>query len=238
LRSFLMAAFNLAKSAKSVHSVPVAFQHYKITQNPVEATAADAAANRADKNPLLAPEMRKYWSVIKNPSDFPSAVLRLHLLAGGPRIEQLLCLKVCDISADSLTLWDTKGRAAKARAHVLPLLPPIAAALTAAMTLQPSSGLHALTSDRGSTHINPGTFAGWSKAAAGRAGISAFTPKRLRSGCETLMASLGVGDNVRGRLQSHGLSGVQNAHYNAHDYLKEMSKALRRLHAALDRIDV
>jgi hypothetical protein len=237
LRAFVMAAYNLAKSARSVHSIPAAFKHYKISRNPLEDTVADAAANRADKNPLRTHDMRKYWAVIKNQSDFHGAVLRLHLLSGGPRIEQLLCLKVCDISNDRLVLWDSKGRSGKAREHVLPLLPPIAAALESAMTLQPSDGIYALSSDRGKTHVDPGTFAGWSKAAALTAAISGFMPKRLRSGCETLMASMGVSEEVRGRLQSHGLGGVQNAHYNSHDYLKEMSKALRRLHATLDRID-
>jgi hypothetical protein len=57
--------------------------------------------------------------------------------------------------------------------------------------------------------------------------------KRVRSGVDTLLAGLGFSDKVRGRLQSHGIGGVQDAHYNDHDYYVEKHEALEALHQAL-----
>ncbi len=39
-------------------------------------------------------------------------------------------------------------------------------------------------------------------------------------------ASLGIGREVRAQLQSHGLGGVQDRHYDDHDYMPEKRAAL------------
>ena len=59
--------------------------------------------------------------------------------------------------------------------------------------------------------------------------IKDFAPKRLRSGVETALASLAISREVRAQLQSHGLGGVQDRHYDDHDYLAEKSAALQAL---------
>ncbi len=59
--------------------------------------------------------------------------------------------------------------------------------------------------------------------------IEAFEPKRLRSGIETALASLGIGREVRAQLQSHGLGGVQDRHYDDHDDTPEKRAALQAL---------
>lgn len=50
------------------------------------------------------------------------------------------------------------------------------------------------------------TMAGWAHAIVGGA-VEDFQLKRIRSGVETLLAANGVSREVRGRLQSHGLTG-------------------------------
>jgi hypothetical protein len=69
----------------------------------------------------------------------------------------------------------------------------------------------------------------WASDAANGAGLSDFTAKRIRSGVETVLASLGVSKETRGRLQSHGISGVQARHYDGHDYAKEKVAAMDAL---------
>ena len=59
----------------------------------------------------------------------------------------------------------------------------------------------------------------------------------MRSGVETLLASLGVSKEIRGRLQSHGISGVQDRHYNAYEYMKEKEDALVLLFQYLEGED-
>jgi hypothetical protein len=89
------------------------------------------------------------------------------------------------------------------------------------------------TDPNGETHLSNATFFHWAKEAAGNK-ISDFAPKRIRSGVETLLAATGVSQDIRGRLQSHGISGVQDRHYNAHDYLAEKRQALDLLYELLD----
>ena len=68
--------------------------------------------------------------------------------------------------------------------------------------------------------ISVRTLAGWAHVLVGE-GIDGFQLKRIRSGVETLLAANGVSREVRGHLQSHGLTGVQARHYDGHDYMPE-----------------
>ena len=61
-----------------------------------------------------------------------------------------------------------------------------------------------------------------------------FQAKRIRSGVETLLACARISSDIRGRLQSHGIAGVQNRHYDGHDYMDEKRQALETLHRLLE----
>jgi hypothetical protein len=56
-----------------------------------------------------------------------------------------------------------------------------------------------------------------------------FTVGDIRRTVETRLAALGVPQEVRARLQSHGLSGVQARHYDRYTYVAEVRDALLRL---------
>src|SRR3546814_12175090 len=62
---------------------------------------------------------------------------------------------------------------------------------------------------------------------------AAFTPGDLRRTVEARLAAVGIGQDVRARLQTHGLGGVQQRHYDRHDYLDEVRAALETLHSLL-----
>jgi hypothetical protein len=64
--------------------------------------------------------------------------------------------------------------------------------------------------------------------------IQNFQAKRIRSGVETLLAKARISKDDRGRLQSHGVSGVQARHYDGHDYMDEKRIALVTLFNLLD----
>lgn len=234
LRSYVRAAYQTAKAARTKASIPVRFKAYNVTHNPGADTEPDETANRADKNPLSATELRTYWQAIKTLPGLRGAVLRLHLLTGGQRIEQLVTLHTNDTASASITLFDGKGRPGKPpRPHTLPLLPAAAAAL---QDCQPQ-GIYAISTDGGDTHLGAVTLSRWAVTAAGAA-IPGFKAKRIRSGVETLLASARIGSDVRGRLQSHGISGVQARHYDGHDYIEEKRHALEVLFSLLDAPDV
>lgn len=49
------------------------------------------------------------------------------------------------------------------------------------------------------------------------------------------MSKYGVSKDTRGRLQSHGIAGVQDRHYDGYEYLPEKKKALMTLYDALEQ---
>ena len=233
LRSYISAAFQTAKSASSDASVPVKFKRYQITHNPAADTAPITGGNRADKNPLSLAELRIYWNCIKDVPDTKAALLRLHLLTGGQRIEQLLRLTHADIATDRITLIDSKGAGSTPRLHIVPLTKQAAASLQQA--IQPA-GEYAFSSDGGNTHIQGSTLNDWAMQFVGTQ-IEGFTLKRIRSGVETALASARISAEIRGRLQSHGVSGVQSRHYDAYDYMPEKLKALQTIWNKLNQTD-
>ena len=229
LRSYIRAAYQTAKAARSKPSIPVRFKSYGVTHNPGADTEPDESANKADKRPLSAAELRTYWQAIKTVPGFRGAVLRLHLLTGGQRIEQLVNLRTENVTGDSITLFDGKGRPGKpARPHTVPLVPQAAAAM---LECQPQ-GTYAISTEAGTTHLNALSLSRWAVEAAHD--LPDFQAKRIRSGVETLLASARVSSDDRGRLQSHGISGVQTRHYDGHDYMDEKRQALESLFRLLD----
>jgi integrase len=232
LRAYVRSAYQIAKAAKSKPSIPVAFKAYGIVHNPAAETLPDESANRADKNPLPVEDLRSYWLAIKTMPGFQGAILRLHVLTGGQRIEQLVSLKTENIEASAITLFDGKGRPGKpARPHRVPLTKAAASALKECTP----AGHWAISTDGGASHLAATTLSGWAAKAAEVAGIADFKTKRIRSGIETLLAAAGVSLEHRGRLQSHGVSGVQARHYDGHEYLAEKRAALDLLLRQLAR---
>lgn len=229
LRSYIRAAYQVAMAARSSPSIPLTFKAFNVTTNPAASTAPDASANKADKNPLSAADLRSYWQSIKFMPGFIGAVLRLHLLTGGQRVAQFVRLLTKDITADAIVLFDGKGKPGQpARPHQIPLIPAAASALLECRR----EGVYALSTDKGVTHVAATTLSRWAVAAA--PGIKDFKAKRIRSGVETLLASVKISKDDRGRLQSHGISGVQAKHYDGYEYLDEKRNALEALHRLLD----
>ena len=231
LRSYIRAAYQTAKAARSKPSIPVKFKSYNVTHNPAADTEPDESANKADKRPLTTEELRSYWQAIKLLPGFRGAVLRLHLLTGGQRIEQLVNLRTENVTADGIMLFDGKGRPGKPpRPHTVPLIPQAAAAL---LECEPQ-GTYALSTDKGVTHLAATTLSAWAVDATT---LADFQAKRIRSGVETILARARISSDDRGRLQSHGISGVQNRHYDGHDYMEEKRQALETLFRLLDAPD-
>lgn len=234
LRSYLRAAFEVARTARMNPKVPVKFVAYGITSNPVLDIPADGESNRDAKKPLSAKEMRDYWRAIKQIDGVQGAALRLHLLCGGQRMAQLVRLKRSDIEQEKILLRDRKGRPGKGERNIWV---PITTEIRAALNLLPdpaTDAVYALSSDGGQGHITATTLSRWAQDVAQDLGIQDFQAKRIRSGVETLLASAGISKDARGRLQSHGISGVQDRHYDAHDYLPEKRKALDTLITMLE----
>ena len=229
MRSHLHAAYQVAKSAKTNGRIPVHFKGYQIKLNPASDTQPDGSQNKADKNPLTIREMQIYWQRIKEQPGIKGAVLRLHLLTGGQRIEQLVSVRRTNCFQDYVTLIDSKGRPGKpAREHKVPLIEFARRDLWSWI----SNGTYALSTDDGETHIVATTLSKWAIEAAGD--IAEFRAKRVRSGVETLLSKAKVSLEIRGHLQSHGISGVQSRHYDGNDFMDVKLEALELLYQNLE----
>lgn len=232
LRSYLRAAYQTAKAARTKASIPLSFKSFSVVSNPAADTEPDERANRTDKHPLSLQELRTYWNTIKQMPGIEGACLRLHLLTGGQRIRQLTCVLNKDVGEDQIVLFDGKGRSGQPpRPHAVPLTAEAKAALKDCQ----APGKFALSTDGGVTHIAATTLSAWAADAAHM--LPGFKTKRVRSGIETVLAASRIEEKIRGRLQSHGVSGVQARHYDGHDYVDEKRHALETLFAVLEGAD-
>ena len=210
---------------RTTASIPVVFKSFEVVFNPAAQTRRSPQFDRADKRPFSKADLQAYWKLIVERPGPEAAALRLHLLTGGQRIEQFVRLKWADVSADAMTIFDSKGRPGQGpRPHQIPLVKLARADLA----LLKREGEFAISTTAGKKPISVRTLAGWAHDLVGDA-IEGFQMKRIRSGVETLLAAQGVSREVRGHLQSHGLTGVQARHYDGHDYMAEKRSALEIL---------
>ena len=245
LRSYLRAAYQLAIRSKSDPAAPMALRTFGITTNPVAAIDARGLSrfNRARERVLSAPELA---SLVKRidamaPGTKKDA-LRLCLLLGGQRPTQLLRARPpdVDIDAGTITLIDLKGARQQPRVHIVPLTKEAREII--ARRLDRLHDGEPLLSIDGKTFMRPETL--WAamseiveKMVKEKEAREPFQLRDIRRTCETMLASLHVTRDVRGQLQSHGLSGVQQRHYDKHDYMREKRQALEKWARHLDRLE-
>jgi len=232
LRSYMRAAYQCALDVRTTASIPVVFKSFGVVFNPAAQTRRSPQFDRADKRPFSKAELKAYWQLLAHRPGAEAAVLRLHLLTGGQRIEQFVRLKWTEVSDEAFTIFDGKGRPGQgSRPHQVPLL-RLAVADLALLTCE---GEFAISTTGGKKPISVRTLAGWAHTIVGDA-IDGFQLKRIRSGVETLLAAHGVSREVRGHLQSHGLTGVQARHYDGHDYMAEKRSSLDILYRELSTL--
>ncbi len=239
VRSYIQSAFTAAIRARQDPAASPALRSLKVQTNPArDLLTVEGGSNTRDRA-LSLPELRAYWRRLETLESGYGSALRFHLLTGGQRIEQLrrLTLAEVDTEARTIRLLDPKGRRSKPRAHLIPLLP--AAAEEVERMAPTRLGDFVWTVTAGTTAVDP---SGLSKAltgivetmlSAGELPGGRFTLGDLRRTVETRLAGAGVSMEVRGQLQSHGLGGVQNRHYDRHDYMAEKTAALETLERML-----
>ena len=174
-------------------------------------------------------ELQRYWSILQKVDGIKGTALRLQLLLGGQRVAQLARLLDEHVNKDFITIFDGKGRPGKPpRHHIIPVVKAAGVELKACAKNKPFR----LSSNGGRTPMVGGNLGRWAVEAVGDK-IPNFLLKRVRSGVETALAAAKVSREYRGRLQSHGISGVQANHYDGYDYLEEKRESLELLYGLL-----
>jgi len=144
---------------------------------------------------------------------------------------QLLRLKAgdVDLSADAVTLYDGKGARLQPRRHVLPLTKSaheiLERRLAATAADAPLFSIHSKSSMRHETLSALVTdISDKMLKADPPEAREPFQLRDLRRTVETQLAALRISSDVRAQLQSHGLGGIQQRHYDRHDYMLESTR--------------
>lgn len=203
---------------------------------PVAAVDEQAEEARGSDH-LSAIELRHYFRrvlAIADPRE--RALLVAHLLLGAQRVRQLRRCTQADLKSeggiDYVLILDPKGKRAMARRHPVPVLPEVRDALT--LLHGEGRGPFLFTLNDGARPASHDQLARLI-ARVGKEMRDAHETRQsvthatLRRTVETLLAGAGVDDKTRGRLQSHGVHGVQDKSYNRHSYLPEVHTALLTL---------
>jgi hypothetical protein len=169
----------------------------------------------------------------------------LALLAGGQRIRQLLAVKVSDVADDSFALLDAKGRgrATTPRRHVVPIVGDEMRQIIERRVAAAGSDDRVFSFTPVRRPLDQFEFSAAVKTisdrlVAGKYVRQSFDASDLRRTCETTLSRLGVSQDVRAQLLSHGIAGVQAKHYDRHSYMQEKRDALAKLHDHLTAIEL
>jgi integrase len=234
LRSYLSAAYNAARKAPLDAKLPSALIPYAVESNPVEPVST-IAVERGDRT-LTADELKAYMAALTD--DLSDVALKLALFAGGQRMAQLLRAKVSDYTDETQTLrlLDSKGRRKTPREHLLPLGPKAAAMMEKLIARSETLKTPLLFSSFGKTQLVETTPGKRATAICKTMEGEPFDLRDIRRTCETMLAGMGISRDTRAQLLSHGLSGVQAAHYDRHSYTDEKRAALVAWEQRLDDI--
>lgn len=236
LRAYLRAAFGVAMRAGLDPTVPASFSVFGVEVNQLERLPSLAQFSKALDRALTLPELVAFWKRLQAmPETAARDAVVAALLLGGQRPTQLVRAIAADVdeTAGTIVLRDIKGRnrAANPRRHVLPIVAELAPLIARRRQLcaEPTSPLF---SAHGTVALREETASALvaelctAMAEADELERGPFSLRDLRRTAETHMAALGVSSDVRAQIQSHGLGGIQQRHYDRHDYLAEKRAAL------------
>jgi hypothetical protein len=234
-RSTLKAAYGCARRAPFDGILPKAFIDFNIKSNPVDPIPAIPV--KAHHRTLNRDELKQYIESVGN--DHIDMALKLALYSGGQRMAQVLRTEIqdWDPQTKTLRLVDPKGKRSEPREHLLPLA-PVAADIVAELVKRAEAVktkfLFPSATRKTPIHVSmPGPRV---TEVSREIGAEDFDLRDIRRTCETMLAGLGISRDIRAQLLSHGISGVQAAHYDRHEYINEKRSALVKWERYLKKI--
>jgi len=246
IRSILHSAYEVALNAGLDPDVPSNFPVSFLTSNPIVKISSLSQYSVPRKRVLSVQELRVFWRLVDKQLAVDDTVslraLKLAVLLGGQRCEQLVRARVEDIDLEGATilLLDPKGRRMHAREHRLPLVgSALAEVQWLAQRARDAQSALLFSSANPSVTISAGTVSllvtAFRKTMMSDGTAAAhFQFSDLRRTAETRLAALGISKDVRAQLQSHGLGGVQARHYDRYEYMDEKRAALETWEAFLN----
>jgi integrase len=238
LRSYLQAAFTHgAHSDLDPRRAAENSAVFKLSGNPVALLPRIGEFESTRDRVLNDAEFRHLWVRLQFEQLEVAHTIRCQVFLGGQRFLQLLraTWDDYDVKAQTLRLADAKGRRNDAIPHLLPV-PKRVAKLIKELRAINGQGKYIFSTTAGAKPIHHTSLSpvfreiGSSVPAKLRGADKPFQGRDIRRSIETRLQALGVSREIRAQLLSHGrTSGVQQKHYERHDYLSEKSEALEKL---------
>jgi integrase len=245
LRAYLQAAyaFGLGFDLDPLRAADAVL--FGLTANPVRDVPTIEGANQANTWALSKDELKAVLLAVEDLPERRRSIAKAMLYLAGQRTEMLCRVTWLDLYDDGeygavMRLVDLKGgKGTPPRDHLLPMTERLHEIMAPLLALQGSDAPGPF-SLRGKMAITPGTALGIFQelgdtlSAAGQ--TRRFTWRNLRATVETHLASLGVDQERRAWLLSHGRQGVQMRHYNRYSYLVEKRADLDKWARYLDQL--
>lgn len=245
LRSYLQAAFTFGLHHDNNAQLPTGGAQFGLVANPVIAVPTIEGANRALTWSLSKDELKALLLAVEDLPERRRSIAKAMIYLAGQRVEMLCRVGWGDLYDDGehgavMQLLDLKGgKGTPARIHLLPMTDHLHSIMAPLLALEGGDAPGPFTL-RGSMAITPGTAQGIftelgdALSAAGK--TRRFTWRNIRATVETHLASLGVTEERRAWLLSHGRSGVQAKHYDRYSYLPEKRQDLDKWARYLDQL--
>lgn len=246
LRSYLQAAFafGLSNDLNPLRAGDAV--QYGLKTNPARDVPTIEGANQANTWALTKDELKAVVLAVEDLPERRRAIAKAMLYLAGQRVE-MLCRVVWDDLYDDgehgpvMRLIDYKGgKGTPSRDHLLPMTDRLGEVLAPLLVLKDAGTAPGPFSLRGKVAITPGTaldiFSVLGDQLAAKGEARRFTWRNMRATIETHLAALGVNQERRAWLLSHGRSGVQAVHYDRYNYLKEKQQDLEKWARYLDEL--
>lgn len=241
LRAYLRAAFSfgLKHDLNPLRAGDAVL--FGLRFNPVADLPTIEGAGRANTEALTKEELREVMRAVNSLEGNRQAIARAMIYLAGQRVEMLMRSTWADLFEDAehgkiLRLIDYKGgKNTPPRDHLLPISGRVGEILEPLLEIQRASGPFTLNGTRRmSVNTALKIFSGLGATLSKRGLTRYFTWRTMRVTIETHLAVLGVDEQRRAWLLSHGRSGVQAKHYDRYSYLREKREDLAKWAAYLE----
>lgn len=237
VHTYLCAAFqSVMTSMESIeddHS-DIQASDFEITFNPAAAVKALKNVYKGETESLQQHELAELLRHLDTLDKRKGAIALSAIYLGGQRLKMLMGVRWEDTDDEGMLMYDRKGRE-EPLLHFIPFTARVREIMTPLLEAKTSSkGPFALTENLVSADYASKIFIEAGEVLSAKGKTEKFTWQNVRATCETLMAGIGVSEEHRAHVLSHGRAGVQKKFYDRNAYLNEKTQALEAWGAYLD----
>lgn len=232
VRSYLMAAYNYALFHDNDPANFIDEAKFGLTVNPIAAIPKQKHAERVGDHYLNHGEVKQLLDDLEHVFDrFKMGhsirnLLALCFYTGGQRPYELISSRWDSVDWEQKTLLITPELSKNKRSHIIPLTDSALLILQRQQEQSPESDFifpHRFENKPMRTDSLSQSITRYREATPL---VRPFVARDIRRTCKTLMGELGIGKDIRDRLQNHALNDVSSKHYDRYEYLPEKRRAL------------